>query len=215
MTSPIVPQDIRNYLSVTGTTGRYSDQSIGSNIRAAQSFLARATGRQFLPQIASTKVFTTEGRAFIQIPDLRTASTVSLQGAALSANASYWLVPDVANDGIYLGIQFRQFNRLDYKSNPEWFDRNLDSWLYLGRESNWGSLPNDLTITGDWGWDPYPDDYITSWTEEAAYRVKLADAVLARVSISPEGNVLDYSQHPRSVRDFIELYRLTEQAVMV
>jgi hypothetical protein len=39
--------------------------------------------------------------------------------------------------------------------------------------------------------------------------------VLARVSISPEGNVLDYSQHPRSVRDFIELYRLTEQAVMV
>jgi hypothetical protein len=54
MTSPIVPQDIRNYLSVTGTTGRYSDQSIGSNIRAAQSFLARATGRQFLPQLAST-----------------------------------------------------------------------------------------------------------------------------------------------------------------
>src|SRR6266581_4697665 len=160
MSQDIVPQDIRDYLSVTGTIGRYSDQHLGSNIRAAAAFLQRTTGRQFTAQTATAKTFTTEGRAYMSIPDLRTATSVTLQSTPLNANSTYWLIPDATTGGsVNLGIQFRPFNQqYAYLSNPEWFDRGLDILFhYYG--VRWSTLPNDLVITGNWGWDPYPDDY--------------------------------------------------------
>ena len=188
---------------------------IGSNIAVASEFLQRITGRQFEAQPSTTKTFTSEGRAFVAIPDIRTASSVTLQGAALTSNQSYWLVPDAANSGIFIGIQFRQFSRADYRNNPEWFDRNLDSWLFWAKENNWGSLPNDLVITGDWGWSPIPTDLWHATRVLAAWYTKRGDAIFSNVIQSPEGTLSDVSHMPPEVTQFIGTYTLSENVVAV
>jgi hypothetical protein len=68
---PVSAQQVRDYLNLEGTTGRYDDL-IGSNIRAAASFIERETMRQFENRSRDFP-FTTEGRASMSIPDLRTA----------------------------------------------------------------------------------------------------------------------------------------------
>ena len=141
---------------------------------------------------------------------------MTLQGAALTANASYWLIPDPANDGIYIGIQFRQFSRLNYRANPEWFDRNLDSWLFFAKENNWGSLPNDLVIgPATWGWNPIPVELWEATRILAAWYTKRADAVLSNVISTPEGTLTDVSQLPPEVQRFVDSWSLRESVVAV
>ena len=80
-------------MGTADTTGVWSDASLGSNIIAAQSFLAHRTGRQF-EALTGTKKFTTEGRTYMVIPDLRVVSSVAINGSALTADSSYYLIPD-------------------------------------------------------------------------------------------------------------------------
>lgn len=196
-----------------GTTGKYSDPLITSNIRAASAFLERATGRQFEAQDATTKTFTTNGLAAMRIPDLRTATSVTLQGAALDADESYWLIPD--NRGRNTTIQFRAFGyggRASYLSNPQWFDRNLDrDWYRYGG----GSLPNDLVITGNWGHDPLPEDLLHACKVLAAWYTKRPASVLANVAFTPDGNTLNYSELPPEVVNFVKSWSLGPMLVAV
>lgn len=218
MPSFVTVADVRGYLNVAAPSpdsGQYGSGNIGSNIKVASGFLERMTHRQFDPQTATAKTFTSEGRAYLSIPDLRSATSVTLQGAALTADQSYWLIPDSANDGIYTGIQFRQFSRMDYRNNPEWFDRNLDSWLFWARENNWGSLPNDLVITGDWGWSPLPDELLMATKVLASWFTLRPDAVLSNVIQSAQGTVSDVSQLPPEVQSFISAWTLQEMTVSV
>ena len=99
--------------------------------------------------------FSTHGRAFLTIPDLR--STVSnwatLQGTDLIVDETYHLIPSRQAPDIYTGIQFRPFRPAfgwAVVVGPGFVDRNLDHYLYPG---NWGegTLPNDLVISGLWG----------------------------------------------------------------
>lgn len=184
--------DLRDYLGVTQSTGRYSDASLGSNIRAAQGFLERETGRQFDEQTGITKTLTSNGEAVVSIPDLRTAASVVLQGSTLEADSTYWLLPDTRFSGVYVNVQLRTFGG-DYRGNPEWFDRNLDSWWW-GRDRY--GLPNDLVITGDWGWTSKPDDLLLGVKALAAWMTKRADAVLAGAVQNADGSIMDYSQWP-------------------
>ena len=213
---PISQADVRTYLDISGTSGKFSDAVIGSNIRAAASFLEKETGRQFERQTATTKIFTTEGRAQIAIPDLRTATAVTQQEVALDANETFWLIPDRQQSGVYVAIQFRSFSQggagRSYLNNPQWFDRNLDrDWLRYG----YSSLPNDLSITGNWGHDPYPHDFLHAVKILAAFYTRRPDSVLADVAITPEGNELRYSQYPPEVRNFIPDWSLSTQMVAI
>ena len=78
-----------------------------------------------------------------------------------------------------------------------------------------GSLPNDLVITGDWG---YVDD--ATMPEEvrhtakvlAAYFTKRPDAILGGALATPEGGVVDLSQLPIEVQAFVAEWRI-EQGV--
>lgn len=216
MATFVTPAQVRSYLNITSTTGQFSDSLIGSNINAASSFLQRRTGRQFEWQGSNTtKTFTTEGRAYLTIPDLKQANLVTLQGTDLTVDETYYLIPDRNNSGVYTGIQFRAFGQNnDYRANPEWFDRNLDNWYWRGRNNEW-SLPNDLSITGEWGHVPLPDELLWATTVLAGYITKRPDAVLSGGIQTPEGGIFDLSRLPVEVNVFVDNWRLGESLVGV
>lgn len=207
----IAAADLRAYLGTSESTGRYADAPLGSNIRAAQGLLEAATGRQFEVQAATTKVFTTNGGAVVAIPDLSAASSVTLQGAALVADETYWLHPDSRQSGVHVAVQVRPFGG-SYVANPEWFDRGLDlGW----RERVATSLPNDLSIAGTWGWASKPDPLLMGVKALAAWMTKRADAVLAGAVQLPDGSLMDYSRWPEEARAAVDLYRRGTQATAV
>jgi hypothetical protein len=201
-----------NTSPVTGDS-KYSASTIGSNIRAAGAWMERRTGRIFGDETA-TKKFTTYGKPYLLIPGLRTATTVTLDGTALTADSTYWLLPDAQQTGLYTGIQFRAFGKGPlpwYLGVPDWWDRGLD----MPGQPSGGSLPNDLVIVGDWG---YVDD--ATMPEEvrhtakvlSAYFTKRPDAILGGALATPEGGVVDLSQFPIEVQAFVAEWRL-EQGV--
>lgn len=200
--------DLRDYMGVSTSTGRYSDAALGSNLRAAQGLMERRTSRQFDEQGATTKTLSSDGKAVVSIPDLRTATSITLQGSALTADESYWLLPDTRHSGVFVNLQLRTFGG-DHRSNPQWFDRNLDqAWYHVGY-----GLPNDLVIVGDWGWTSKPDDLLLGVKSLAAWITKRADAVLAGAVQNPDGSILDYSQWPIEAQTAVAVYARGEQLV--
>lgn len=210
MTAPALvnASDIREYMEVTGTTGRWSDSQLGSNIRAATWLLERATGRFYASKTATLK-FTTNGASFVTIPGLRTAATISLQGQTLTVDDTYYLIPDSQQTGVATGIQFRGFRTSGvgpwWLGNPEWFDRNLDSRWYPGNRGGPTSLPNDLSIGDTWGYaagsEPEPALYAVKVL--AAYFAERPAALLSGARATPDGGAVDLSAFPVEVQQFI------------
>lgn len=208
----VTAADVRGYLSVTTSTGPYSDANLGSNIRAASAFLERRTNRQFTSQLATSKTFTTNGAASISIPDATTITSVTLQGAALVTDASFWGIRDLVTNA-YTDIQFRAFGggNFSYLSNPEWFDRGLD----LPGGSRWSSLPNDLVVVADWGYTSLPDELLHATKVLAGWYAKRPDSVLADTAVTPDGTALNYGALPPEVREFIGAWHRGPVAVVV
>lgn len=212
MTLWISAADVRTYANLDSTSGRYGDAALGSNIRAAQTLIEQRTGRLFGTS-TGTRYFTTEGRAQLAIPDLRSVTSVVLSGTALTADETYWLLPDPKWPQVYTSIQFRSFGRTRgrwYYAVPDWWDRGLD----MDNTYESASLPNDLAITSNaWGWGTPPDDILHAAKTLAAWITKRADALLGNAVQTPDGTVLDYSQLPPEVNAVIATYRAGEQAV--
>ena len=197
--------NVRSFAAVDSINHPWSESNLGSNIRAASAFLQRATGRQFEAQTGVTKSFTTNGGAYLSIPDLRTASSVTLSGSTLTADTDYWFIPDRMQSGVYIGIQFRPFGgRGGYRSFPDWFDTNKDAWWW----PHYGSDVHDLTITGDWGHDPVPDELMHATKALALWYTKRPDASLSNTIQTPEGNVFDLSQLPAEAQEFIRNWKI-------
>jgi hypothetical protein len=225
MVAFIAASDVRDYLQQPSTTGRFSDAQIGSNIRAASAYLQRKTGRQFEAQDNTSKTFTTLGRAIINIPELRAVDTFSKAGSAQTTD-QYDLLPDRHTSGVYTGVQFRvpYGGGMSYKSDPMWFDRNLDRPNYAGGAA-WGysSEPNDLVIVGDWGYNPQipgtaptmPDEILHAVKVLASFYTLRPQSVLAGAQVTPEGALLTYRELPVEVRLFLEEWTLGEQAAVI
>jgi hypothetical protein len=197
-TLPVSEADVRAYLDVSGTTGTYSTALIASNIRAAASFLEKATGRQFEAQTGVTKTFTSNGAAAVAIPDARTITSVTMQGAALDLDESYWEIED--DRGAITTIQLRPYGTGRYPhwlANPDWYDRNLDRYGW------YTSLPNDLVIVGDFGYSPLPHDFLLAVKALAGWYTRRPASLLGNTLLTPEGNQIDYSQLPVEVQTFI------------
>lgn len=208
--------ELRTYLDISSTTGRASTTNLDLMLQSASDFLERATGRLIASSPSNTvRTFSTFGQAAITIPDLRVASAVTLQDTALTADSTYWLIPSRQQPEtgvtIYTGLQLRPYNRWDYRSNPEWFDRNLDNWRWPGGYA----LPNDLEITGLWGWTTTPPQWKLATLVLAGYQYKRPDSLLANVSITPEGAVLNYGDLPPEVGELISMWRLGEAVVSI
>lgn len=205
--------ELRDFLEVTGTTGRLSTANLDLFLASAADWLEKTTGRVITASGSNTvRVFSTNGAAYLTIPDLRVAATVTLQSANLTADESYWLLPSRNAPDIYTGIQVRPFNQGGhaYLGNPEWFDRNLDNpkWGYHG------TLPNDLSITGLWGWASTPAQWKLANMALAAYHYRHADALFSGLQQTPEGNVLDLSMYPSEVQRLVAEWSLGEQVAV-
>lgn len=204
MPSFVNPDDVRGYLQATGTTGQWSDGLIGSNIRAASGNLQRWTNRQFGAQPATTKKFTSLGRSFLVIPDLRTATTVTLNGSPLIEDETFFLQDDRHQTGVHVGIEFP--NRFDFLRTKDWFDRGYDSPLFRSRLRT--GLPNDLVMLGDWGHDPLPAEVLHASAVLAAFYTIRPDALLSGARQTPEGNVFDLSRLPLEISGFVSDWKL-------
>lgn len=221
MTAPafITATQVRDYLGlVPDATSRYSDSSLGSNIRAASNFLERRTNRWLWNRTGEALTLTTNGKASLQIPGLRTVTSVTLSGASMTQDASYWLIPDEKQTGLFTALALRGTGGGGgYLSNPQWFDRNLDHPYWQGR-NGFGSLPNDLVITGDWGFadaSTTPEEVLHAAKVLAGYFTKRPDALLSgALSTEFEGS-FDLSSLPVEVQAFISDWRIRPMAASV
>lgn len=204
--------DVRTFANLDATTGRYSDSALGSNILAAQQLIELRTGRTF-DSSTGTRYFTTENRAQLAIPDVRTVTSVTLNGTTLSSGETYYLLPDPRFPGIHTAIQFRAFGRDRgrwYLSVPDWWDRGLD----IDSPYETSSLPNDLAISSnEWGWSSPPADVRHATKVLAAWMTKRADALLGNAVQTPDGSVFDFSEFPPEVNAILATYRSGEQVV--
>lgn len=198
--------------AIDAADDRWNEAQLSSNIRAASAFLERRTGRQFELQTATTRKFTTNGEAFVALPGLRTATSVTLSGTALTADDTYHLIPDAQQTGLSIGIQFRPFGRrADYRSWPNWFDTNLDRRWYPGYTSD----PNDLVITGDWGFEELPAELVHATNVLASWYTRRPDALLGGVQVSPNGTEIDLSALPVEVVEFIRAWKIGSESSIV
>ena len=197
--------NVRAYLTVTNISGQWDAALIGSNISAASSFLQRRTGRQFEAQASVTKKFSTHGKAYLTIPDLRSTTAVSLNGATLAADSTYYLIPDRNNSGVFVGIEFPSYRRT-WNPGLNTFDINYSHLRYGG---SFDTLPNNLIIgPADWGHSPLPDELLQATVVLAAWYTIRPDALLANARQTPEGNVFDLSALPVEVAEFINAWRI-------
>ncbi len=143
------------------------------------------------------------------IPGLRTATSATLQGTALVADSTFYLLPDSQQTGISTGIQFRAFRTGGdgpwWKSNPEWFDRNLDSPFYPANRGEASTLPNDLVISGSWGWTDaqMPEPVRHAVKVLAGFYTLRPDALLTGGRFTPGGDVVDLAQFPPEIQAFV------------
>lgn len=209
---------LRTYLDTSASTGRYTTDNLDFLLEAASNQLERATGRIITATGSNTvKTFTTMGRAQTVIPDLRAATSVTVAGTTLTADETYWLIPSAQANDIYTAVQTRAFrgpatSARWYLSYPEWFDRNLDSPRYAAGFDR--GLPNDLVITGLWGWTSVPSSWRLAAMALAGYFLKHSDALLVGAGATAEDALLDFSEFPSEAQRLIRDWQLGEQLVL-
>lgn len=232
----VTPDDVRLYLGLSPTTdSKYGDALIYTHILGAQSFLEKETRRfladrtfTFPTDIPWTR--TTMLAAEVPIPGFRSFSQVTWGGSVLSVSlpgtqgGGCWAVPDNLSSGVYTALQFRAWRTNDnpewWRAHSDWFDRGYDNAFFPG---NWGggfaftSMPNDLCIWGQAGYDPanYPSAVFDTVRILAAYKTERPASVLATVAMTPGGSTMKYGDLPGEVRDFIAAYTIGQVAVSV
>lgn len=134
--------------------------------------------------------------------------SVTLNGAALTANQSYYLIPDRLNSGVSTAIEFPSQRDVGWPGLNR-FDINYN---HVVRGSS--TLPNNLAIDGNWGHLPYPDELLGATKVLAAFLTIRPDAVLSGAKQTPEGNTFDLSGLPVEVNEFIANWRITADSLV-
>lgn len=230
-TMVISAQSVRDYLTLEspGSQSKYSDGSIGSNIRAAQTKLEQETHRFLVARDSITWATTSMIRAQVPIPGFRTFDSVTWGGSQLTVgfasndNASCWAIPDTLMTGTYVALQFRAW-RADndapwWLADSKWFDKALDSPFYPGNRGGgyaWTSMPDDLVITGAAGWalGEEPESFLHAVKVLAAWYTMRPNSIMGDVAITPSGSAT-YGMLPPEAADFIADYKIGQQVVSV
>lgn len=228
MTLIVSADDVRAYLLLNEDNpsgkSQYTDATISSNISAATETLEHATERWFADRPGVTYTATTMFRPIVSLPGFRTFTTVTWNGAVQTTSGAaqtVWPLPDLQQTGLYTGLQFRTLqpryglNRI--YADPLWFDKGAD--VGLGRAYAYAdtSQANDLSILGDGGYAPGSEPYALRHAVKvlAAFFTMRPNSILADVAITPAGGVLNYSQMPAEVADFIKAWRGGTQVVSI
>ena len=244
MTLLVTAQQVRDYIdNVSSTTSnQYTDATISSNIAMAQSFLENATGRHIAPRSWTSQapwLYTTMNFQSIPLPGFRTITSVTRSGATLTANAGYWLTPDVQQTGVFTRMAFRAATSQDFwpgtpgtpygpwVTNPLWYDYAFDSPFApqnVGANYWLTSMPRDLEIVGESGYDVTigadayggpPSIALMAIRAKAAWLTMRPSSILADVAISPQGGILNFSAQPPEVLDIIRLWGNSGTSMMV
>lgn len=215
-------QNVRDYLQLednnpTGSS-QYTDDTISSNILAAQSILEWATHRYLVDHPGITWTATTQLRAQLALPGFRAVTSVTW-GATVLTPTGYWLAPDAMQTGLYMAIYFRPFRSqpgdapafLHY-SNPSWFDLAADSPYFppnYGGGWAYNSMPNDLVIVGDGGYAPGSEPFALQMAVKiyASYLTKLPGSILADLIMTAQGGVINVANMPPQVANFITAWK--------
>jgi hypothetical protein len=198
--------DVKTYLGLTGTG---DDELIDTCINSATSQAERDTGRTFTYTSNVIRDYSTDGQVTVQIADTpKTDSTrvVTLGGVTLTEGTGYWLLPDRRNPDVSVTIQLFMFdrNRTDwYKSDPQWWDKNLDVWW--GR---YGNSPLDLRITGYIGHPTWKADVFEQVRFLAAWFYWRAKSGASGVIQTPTGEEIDLGTEPSSSPVFVGNWRV-------
>jgi hypothetical protein len=204
MPLPIVA-DLKTYL---GITGAQDDVLLAQTIVDAVGKAERDTGRVFAAASNVRTTYSTDGQSSLIIHDrpfTDATRTVTIDGVTSTEGTNVWFLPDRRDQNITATVQLRYYDRSRpdwYKSDPFWFDKNLDSPRYLS------GTPNDLVITGVIG-HPFPDDDVVG-------AIRLLEAWLywnAKSGASgvvqlPTGEALDLEAEPPRYAEFVRNWRI-------
>lgn len=172
-------------------------------ISSAERFASRYTRRHFDPTPALvdgvdtapavTKTFTVApGRITVTVPDLRAATSVSLDGALLDTYNGYW--PIVTDEEPVTFVQLFQ-------------PYGTSSWSTSG--------VGMLSITGRWGWNPVPDDVKVAVMALTMRMWKERKASWGDTVVLPDGSIIQYFRSlPSSVQAGLGLYRKVNLAIV-
>lgn len=235
----VTAEQVRAYLTLNQVAGssRYTDETINSNIRAAQGFLERETRRFLYDHPGVTWATTTMLQAQVAIPGFRTFDSITWGNSTMTLstptvqnpNASVWGlmepsegIPD--DQRLIVALQFRPW-RVDndrpwYYADSQWWDKGLDSPFYPGNYGGgfaWTSMPNDLVIVGDGGYTPgsEPDAVMQAVKVLASWYTMRPASIFADVAATPGGGTLQYQELPPEVAQFIATWKAAAQAVSV
>ena len=197
--------DLKTYLGLTSTN---DDGLIDQLLPIGLAMAERDTGRVFASGSNTTRVYSTNGQSVVAIHDRPVSDpsrVVTWNGATLTENTDYWLLPDRRDPNVSTSIQIRPFDtsRPDwYKADPYWFDKNLDTRRYpIG-------LPNDLSISGIIG-HPVPRD-------EVSGAILVLDAFLywraksgaSGAAYNLTGDAVSLAETPPEYQDFVRTWRV-------
>lgn len=144
--------DIKTYVGLTGS----QDDALLNSLRVdAIAAAGRDTGRTFSASSNTTTMYSSDGNSSLTVHDrpITDASRiVTLAGTTMTENVNVWFLPDRRDPNISTTIQLRVYDQSRgewYKSDPMWWDKNLD------RRGYGPGYPNDLIISGILG-IPFP-----------------------------------------------------------
>lgn len=198
--------DITNYASHTAI--------FTTELLAAQGIVERYCQRRFSPVLTPddgsggavdaniAKTFTVGSSKFVRVPDLRTVSSIVLNGATLDAT-TYDLgyrSDDMPTTFIELG----------------WGNTRLPTALTFGKVSAIGGLnPRNLVVTGKWGFASCPSDVKHAVLVLAARMYKQRQASFADTVMLDNGSMIAYlKQLSPEVKLALDSYRVSRSAVV-
>lgn len=197
--------ELKTYLGVTGTT---DDLRIASAASNASIMAERDTGRVFAVTSNVTRRYSTDGQASLTIHDRPYSDgsrVVTLAGATMTEGTNVWFLPDRRNGDVSITVQLRHFDygRSDwYKSDPQWFDKNLDRRNYIG-----GS-PNDLVISGVEGHPTLPLDVKQGVLELAAFLYWNEKSGASGFVQTPQGDQVDLGEYPEAYQLLVRNWKV-------
>ena len=235
----VTPDQVRQYLLLNspGSTSRYSDETIGSNIEAAQSDLEHWCHRFFYDHPGATWAGTTMLQATMAVPGFRSFASITWGASVMTIATPYVQTPNPSiwgllepSEGVPDGcalvtaLQFRPW-RVDndrpwYFADPNWWDKGLDNPFYPGNYGGgyaYTSMPNDLIIVGDGGYAPGTEPARVKDAVKilAAWKTMRSASMLAGASLSPGGTPAEYGDLPQEVYKFVADWKVGRQAVSV
>ena len=228
----IQPQVIRDVQGWDDSTNRYSDTVIGNYLLDSIAELEKTTRRYFVNKPGFTWQVTSYGRPILAMPGLRTASSVTWQGAVQVAGipgqgSGYMLLPDAQQTGVFTSISFRP-RRIPDGDSPWWLSLGgpTTNWFDTAADSpfdprNYGggyvftSTELDTIIAGDWGYAPgsEPGPFVHALEILASFAQQRPVSLLADSVITPSGGILSYSQMPAEIAQFVKDWSGGQQAV--